>query len=36
MKQVNSNVLLYSTGNYNQYLLINFSGKKYEEEYMYV
>ena len=36
MKQVNSNVLLYSTGNYNQYLLINFSGKEYEEEYMFV
>ena len=36
MKQVNSNFLLYSTGNYIQYLVINFSGKEYEEEYMYV
>ena len=36
MKQVNSNFLLYSTGNYIQYLVISFSGKEYEEEYMYV
>ena len=36
MKQVNSNFLLYSTGNCVQYLVINFSGKEYEEEYMYV
>ena len=36
MKQVNSNFLLYSTGNCIQYLVISFSGKEYEEEYMYV
>lgn len=36
MKQVNSNFLLHSTGNYIQYLVISFSGKEYEEEYMYV
>ena len=29
-------VLLYSTGNYIQYPLINHSGKEYEKEYIYM
>ena len=28
-------VLLYSAGNYIQYLVINYNGKEYEKEYMY-
>ena len=34
MKQVNNKVLLYSTGNYIQYPVINHSRKEYEKEYM--
>ena len=30
---INSKVLLYSTGNYIQYLVINHNGKEYEKEY---
>ena len=33
---INSKVLLYSTGNYIQYPVINHNGKEYEKEYMYV
>ena len=29
-------VLLYSTGNYIQYPVINHNGKEYEKEYIYV
>ena len=28
-------VLMYSTGNYIQYLVINYNGKEYENEYIY-
>ena len=30
---MNNKVLLYSTGNYIQYLLINYNGKESEKEY---
>ena len=33
---VNNKVLLYSTGNYIQYLVINHNGKRYKKEYMCV
>ena len=33
---VNNKVLLYSTGNYNQYPVINQNGKEYEKEYIYI
>ena len=33
---INNKVLLYSTGNYIQYLVINHNGKEYEKEYIYV
>ena len=33
---VNNKVLLYSTGNYIQYPMINHNGKEYEKEYIYV
>ena len=33
---INSRVLLYNTGNYIQYLVINHSGKEYEKECIYV
>ena len=29
-------VLLYSTGNYIQYLVVNYNGKEYEKEYIYM
>ena len=32
IKQTNNKVLLYSTGNYVQYLIINYNGKEYEKE----
>ena len=35
-KQINSKVLLYSTGNYIQYPVINHNEREYENEYMYV
>ena len=36
IKQRNSKDLLYSTGNYIQYLVITYNGKEYEKEYKYV
>ena len=36
MKQINNKVLLYSTENYIQYLVINRNGKEYEKEYIYI
>ena len=33
---INNNVLLYSTGNYILYPVINHNGKEYEKEYIYV
>ena len=33
---LNNKVLLYSTGNYIQYLMINHNGEEYEKEYIYV
>ena len=36
MEWINNRVLLYSTENYIQYLVINHNGKKYEKEYIYV
>ena len=35
-KQINNKVLLYSTGNYIQYLVITYNGKESRKEYMYV
>ena len=34
IKEINNKILLYSTGNYIQYPVINHSGKEYEEEYI--
>ena len=36
MEWVNNKVLLYSTENYNQYLVINHNGKNIKSVYMYV
>ena len=33
---VNNKVLLYNTGNYGQYPVVNHNGKEYEKEYIYV
>ena len=33
---INNRVLLYSTGKYIQYPVINHNGKEYEKEYIYV
>ena len=33
---INNKVLLCSTGNYIQYLMINHNGKEYKKEYIYV
>ena len=33
---MNNKVLLHSTGNYIQYLVINHNGKEYEKEYIYI
>ena len=33
---INNKVLLYSTGNYMQYPVINHNGKEYEKEYIYM
>ena len=33
---INYKVLLYSIGNYIQYPVVNFNGKEYEKEYMYM
>ena len=35
-KRINSKVLLWSTGNYIQYPVINHNGKEYEKEYVCV
>ena len=32
---INNKVLLYSTGNYSQYPVINHNGEEYEKEYIY-
>ena len=36
MEWINNKVLLYSTGNYIQYPVINHHGKEYEKEYIYI
>ena len=36
LKQVNKKILLYSTGIYNQYLVMDHKGKQYEKEYVYL
>ena len=36
MGWINNKVLLYSTGNYIQYPVINHNGKEYEKKYIYV
>ena len=33
---INNQVLLYSTGNYIQYPVVNHNGKEYEKEYKYI
>ena len=33
---INNKVLLYSTGNYIQYLVINYNGREYEKEHIYI
>ena len=33
---INNKVLLYGTGNYIQYLMINHNGKEYEEKNIYI
>ena len=33
--KINNNILLYSTGNYIQYPVINHKGKEYEKEHIY-
>ena len=35
-EQINNKVLLYSTGNYIQYPVINYNGKEYEKECIYI
>ena len=34
--EINKKILLHSTGNYIQYLVINQNGREYEKEYIYV
>ena len=34
--KINSEDLLYSTGNYIQYLVITYNGKETEKEYIYI
>ena len=36
MRQINNKVLLYRTGNYIQYLVVNHNGKKSEKQYTYM
>ena len=36
IKQINNKDLLYSTGNYIQYLVINYNGKESEKEWIYI
>ena len=36
IEQINNKALLYSTGNYIQYPVINHNGKEYEKEYIYI
>ena len=33
---INNKVLLYRTGNYTQYPMINHTGKEYDKEYIYI
>ena len=33
---INNKVLLYNTGNYIQYAVINHNGKEFEKEYIYI
>ena len=33
---MNNKILLYHTGNYTQYPMINTNGKEYEKEYIYI
>ena len=33
---INNEVLLFSTGNYIQYPMIDYNGKEYEKKYMYI
>ena len=35
-ERVNNKVLMYSTGNYSQYPVINHNGKEYEKECIYI
>ena len=35
LEQINNKVLMYSTGNYTQYPVINRNGKEYEKMYIY-
>ena len=35
-KKISNKNLLYSTGNYIQYLVINYNGKESEKEYIYI
>ena len=35
-EQINNKALLYRTGNYIQYLVINHNGKEYEKECIYI
>ena len=35
IRRINNKVLLYSTGDYIQYPVINHNGKEYEKEYIY-
>ena len=36
IERINNKVLLYSTGNYIQYPVINHNGKEYEKGYIYI
>ena len=36
LKEITNKDLLYSIGNYIQYLVINHNGKEYEKEYIYI
>ena len=36
IERINNTVLLYSTGNYIQYLVINHNGKQHENEHTYI
>ena len=36
LEWIYNKVLMYSTGNYTQYPVINHNGKEYEKEYIYI